>query len=42
MGETYFYDDETDNWGTPYEYDDRGYYLNLNTGEMRRKETAVF
>ena len=30
-GETYYYDGEIDDWGTPYEDDDRGYYLNLNT-----------
>ena len=40
--ETYYYDEETDDWGTPNEDDDRGYYLDLNTGEIRRKETAVF
>ena len=38
---TYYYDDETDDWGTPYKDDDRGYYLNLNTGEIRCKETSV-
>ncbi|CAB4381388.1 unnamed protein product [Rhizophagus irregularis] len=41
-GETYYYDDETDDWGTPYEDDNRGYYLNLNTGEIRRKETSAY
>ncbi|POG77494.1 hypothetical protein GLOIN_2v1473849 [Rhizophagus irregularis DAOM 181602=DAOM 197198] len=40
--ETYYYDEETDDWGTPYENNDRGYYLNLNTGEIRRKETSVY
>ena len=41
-GETYYYDDETDDWSTPYEDKDRGYYLNLDTREIRRKETVVF
>ncbi|PKC12948.1 hypothetical protein RhiirA5_411208 [Rhizophagus irregularis] len=40
---TYFYNNnETDNSGTSSEDDDRKYYLNLNTGKIRCKETVIY
>ncbi|CAI2165608.1 9577_t:CDS:10, partial [Funneliformis geosporum] len=37
--ETYYYNNETDNWDTPYEDDDRGCYLNLDIGEFLIKSS---